>query len=860
MATPFLQEKTRQVLHRQGIRKAALLLAVALTVTLLLAPVFDLVTFATVDEGETIAQDIVVKENVNLVDDRSTQARRTEAAKDFPPIFDHDTRLKARTFMKLANAFEVMRQVLKDRDRERSSWEARVRQNSMDQLMAQSQLALVKAQIQLIQKESRFDKRSGDGATPEEKALAAEKTRFDQTARKALLAEASQAEAQLESQLRKLRREVSQIHADAGQAERLRQDELKNRRADLEAHLNIPIDESVYRALLKAEFSKDVEILVQKLLDPVLDQKIVDSVQNLPLSGGVIQIQNLDTPLLQRFTDLGSVIDLETAKGQVKKNGQSLTMPAGLTNLREAVVNLAVQLLRPTLTENKAETERQRGNLQETVSPVFFNLKKGDVVARTGDRATAQQVEVIKALNRHQIDNPKYPMILGTFFTVLLILILFYQLAKQFSKGKFTTLSRLVLVSILLLFPLLFAKVVLSLVPVLTMVYPIPPPITYNYMLPVALSSMLAGVLLGFEAAILLGFITSLFMTLFLGMGLPYFVFALLGSMAASLPMTHFDTRYALWRQGLKISLIQVPVLLLMALLNQVPLDGLLAMNLVGAFVNGLGVAFLTTTLLPFLETGFDITTNSRLLELSNMNHPALKELSVRAPGTYHHSIVVGNLADSAADGVGANALLVRVAAYYHDLGKMLCPLYFVENQHTKNYHDDLPAQTSARIIISHVRNGLEIAKRYKLGQAITDILEQHHGDGMVRFFFHKAKKESEDMGGGGDVDEMNFRYPGPKPQTKEAGVVMLADITESATRSLKDPSETNIREMVQKQTTRVYTEGQLDESGMTFNDMNYIERTFTKMLLSIHHHRIAYPDLKVARRAMEDEGEHSHP
>jgi len=170
-----------------------------------------------------------------------------------------------------------------------------------------------------------------------------------------------------------------------------------------------------------------------------------------------------------------------------------------------------------------------------------------------------------------------------------------------------------------------------------------------------------------------------------------------------------------------------------------------------------------------------------------------------------------------------------------------------VENQSNRNYHDDLPARTSAQIIIGHVRNGLEIAKRHGLGKAICDILAQHHGTSLVRYFFHKAREEH--AGLDTPVKEEDFHYPGPKPQTKEAGLVMLADITESATRSLEDPSEETIRGMVQKQATRVYSEGQLDESGLTFNDLSFIERTFVRVLQSVHHHRIPYPDLRRAAR-----------
>ena len=177
----------------------------------------------------------------------------------------------------------------------------------------------------------------------------------------------------------------------------------------------------------------------------------------------------------------------------------------------------------------------------------------------------------------------------------------------------------------------------------------------------------------------------------------------------------------------------------------------------------------------------------------------------------------------------------------------MLCPLYFVENQLNKNYHDDLPAKTSTRIIINHVKDGLELAKRHRLGRAITDILAQHHGTSLVRYFYHKAGEEHSELQE--PLEEMEYRYPGPKPQSKEAGLVMVADVTEAATRSLEDPSPESIREMVQKLATSIYTDGQLDESGMTFNDLNFIEKTFTKMLLSIHHHRITYPELKVASK-----------
>jgi hypothetical protein len=613
-------------------------------------------------------------------------------------------------------------------------------------------------------------------------------------------------------------------------------------KTDFEAILAIQLDERTFRALVDMRFSPEVEALVRVLLAPVLDLRIVVSRESLQTQKQAIQIRTLDSAQLERFEGLETVVDVAEVRREIAKSAADLKSPQGLGPAsREAVILLAQRLVRPNLTENKGETERQRQELLKTTSPVYFNLKKGDVVARAGDNATAQQVEIIRALSNYNLENPKYPQIIGTFLIVLLTLGLMYRLIRQRAGPAETRMPRLLLMSILLLVTLGIAQMVLLVVPALTTVYEFIRPSTYSYLIPVALTSMLASILLRFEIAIYLGFAVSLCLAILLGNSLPIFLFGLMGSFVASIPMRRFDTRYALWQQGMRISAVNVVVLGVLTLLDQEPFVWPMLLDFGAAILNGLGAALLTATILPLLERLFDITTSLRLLELSNMNHPALKELAVRAPGTYHHSIVVGNLSESAAEGIRANPLLVRVASYYHDLGKMLCPLYFVENQHQKNYHDDLPAQTSARIIINHVRDGLEISRRYRLGKAITDIIAQHHGDSLVHFFYHKAQEEQGDLGGG--IAEDEFRYPGPRPQTKESGLVMCADVTEAAIRSLDDPSPEEIRQMVQKLTTRIYMEGQLDESGMTFNDLNFIEKTFTKMLLSIHHHRISYPD-----------------
>ncbi len=235
----------------------------------------------------------------------------------------------------------------------------------------------------------------------------------------------------------------------------------------------------------------------------------------------------------------------------------------------------------------------------------------------------------------------------------------------------------------------------------------------------------------------------------------------------------------------------------------------------------------------------FGYTTDIKLLELANLERPILRKLMLEAPGTYHHSVIVGSLGEAAAATIGANPLLAKVSGYYHDVGKIKKPLYFIENQIAcKNKHDKLAPSMSSLILTSHVRDGVEIAKRYRLGKAIVDIIQQHHGTSLIVYFYEKSKK----LKGEDAVNVEHFRYPGPKPQTKEAGLVLLADTVEAASRTLENPTPARIKGLVQKIINDVFLDGQLDECELTLRDLNKIVESFNKILNGIHHHRIEYP------------------
>jgi putative nucleotidyltransferase with HDIG domain len=319
-------------------------------------------------------------------------------------------------------------------------------------------------------------------------------------------------------------------------------------------------------------------------------------------------------------------------------------------------------------------------------------------------------------------------------------------------------------------------------------------------------------------------------------------IYALMGSIIGAHGMRQCSDRGIIYAAGLKISVVN----LAMAIAFQTFSNTLFTMQTIYtaffALVSGVFSAGIVSGSIPVIETLFHYTTDIKLLELANLNSPLLRDLMIKAPGTYHHSVVVGNLVEAAAEAINANPLLARVAAYYHDIGKASKPLYFIENQGgEENRHDKLAPSMSALILISHIKEGAELAREKHLGQPIIDIIRQHHGTGLIKFFYERAKLQA--AGTGQNVEEKDFRYPGPKPQTREAGIVMLADCVEAASRTLVNPTSDRIQGMVQNIINRIFSDGQLDECELTLKNLHEIAKSFNRILNGIFHHRIDYPE-----------------
>ncbi|MEA1948254.1 MAG: HDIG domain-containing protein, partial [Thermodesulfobacteriota bacterium] len=270
------------------------------------------------------------------------------------------------------------------------------------------------------------------------------------------------------------------------------------------------------------------------------------------------------------------------------------------------------------------------------------------------------------------------------------------------------------------------------------------------------------------------------------------------------------------------------------------------------AFAGGVGAGIVTAGITPLVEIAFGYTTDIKLLELANLDQPILRRLMIEAPGTYHHSVVVGTMVEAAASEIGANSLLAKVCGYYHDIGKIKKPLYFIENQTNGiNRHDKLAPSMSSLILISHIKDGVEIARKNKLGQVIIDTIRQSHGTSLISFFYEKAKQ----LKGEDAVNIDNFRYPGPKPQTREAGLVMLADMVEAASRTLANPTPSKIQGLVQNLINKAFSDGQLDDCELTLKDLHKIAKSFYNILSGMYHHRIEYPEKPLLGNGKEKNG-----
>ncbi|MBT8042217.1 MAG: HDIG domain-containing protein [Pontiella sp.] len=496
------------------------------------------------------------------------------------------------------------------------------------------------------------------------------------------------------------------------------------------------------------------------------------------------------------------------------------------------------------MTYDKSGTEELRQAAADAVEPVIQQYAVGTTLVQAGEPATPQtllllQQHELQRKNEQEILEMSFE-ILGSSLLLLAGLIAAAVILRIVNPALIRQPEKILLMVILSLFTLGTAR----LLTYLSVQYALISPSLLSYLVPHALAVLLAGILLGGGAAICVGFWCSFATAVLFEQSFSVFVLGMLITITATSNVRNIHRRASLFRAGICVCGVKVVHVLIIAVLNP-PGTPVLVGQITAGILSGMLATILTLLLIPVFEKLFKITTDITLLELSDMGHPLLQKMAIQAPGTYHHSLMVATLAQNAAEAVGANSLLVRVCAYYHDIGKMAKPEFFTENiQHKENPHDELSPHMSALVISSHVKEGLTLAKRHKLPQPVLDAIEQHHGNGLISYFYHKAKT----MQGDGEttmadvINDSDFRYGGAPAVTPEMAILSLADASEAASRSIEKPTLQKITNMMDDIFAMKIRDGQMDHANLTMAQINVVKQSFIFSLSNMLHGRIPYP------------------
>lgn len=623
--------------------------------------------------------------------------------------------------------------------------------------------------------------------------------------------------------------------------------QLQDRKRAFAEPLGIQVPEEVLSDLEERNFSIEIQDKVVQLLRPIFERGVA------PTRHGHLEDLRHHNVLIRRSgsdpsTDSpreASYLDIEEARKLAV--AQAFEMGSDTREVR-ALAFLASQLLQPNLIFSLDETERLREEALAAVKPVRIQVLKNEMLVREGQRIDREELLKLKANSEGRAHRRLFLVFTTMFAFCVVCTWVVVQVSKEHVPGFRLEVQDMLFLAILLVFLMTIARSGMWMADVVGDNAAVLSGRSLIYAVPLTAGAMLVSIFFGVTVSLIFSLLATTFAGILFGRDFVVFFYFLIGSLVAAHGVTPCRNRMIPIRAGLLVGCTNVALIFLSALLHdQLVLFRVIIHTFFG-FCGGVFAGVLVIGLIPLIEMAFSYTTDTKLLELATMDQPLLQELMVQAPGTYHHSIIVGNMVEAAAKSIGANALLAKVAAYYHDIGKIKKPLYFIENQfECENRHEKLAPSMSSLILISHVKDGIELARQHRLGRRITDIISQHHGKSFISFFYNKAveAREKARSSRGTDLPPINmddYRYPGPKPQTKEAGLVMLADVVEAACRSLTDPTPARIQGMVNRLINNIFIDGQLDECELTLKDLHSIAKHFNQILATVHHKRIEYP------------------
>jgi putative nucleotidyltransferase with HDIG domain len=553
-----------------------------------------------------------------------------------------------------------------------------------------------------------------------------------------------------------------------------------------------------------------------KILMQLTKEQLLEIEDNLSVAVDSVYEKNIEDDNKERLIE---------AREQVSQKLGELKLESNLNSLLTKIVTAQIQ---PNFFYDEEKTEEKKKEVQKNTDKVL--IKKNQTIVKEGEPVTASQIQILTELGLLSENSGKGFLLLYLVLAAFLGVILYIEHNYIYKNHKdiYSNMKMMILINLLNVLSLVIARVV---------------SIGSPYLIPLAWAPMLITLLVNYRVSIFVSTLNAVLIGTVVGFNPAIMILAVLNALLGATVLRKMQQRNDILYASVIILVLSgissfTVGVILSSNMADILLNTLLAV--LGVFISGI----LAIGLLPFLEGTFDIVTTLKLLELSNPNSPLLRKLLMEAPGTYHHSVMVANLAEMAAEEVNADPVITRVGAYYHDVGKVLRPYFFKENQISKeNPHNKINASLSTLIIVSHVKDGIELAKEYKLPKVVQDIIIEHHGTTLVKYFYYTVKNNSEHPE---DVREEDFRYKGPIPSSKESGLIMLADSTEAAVRSISDPTKGKIEEMVNNIIKdKLYT-GQLDNCDLTLKDLDKIRKSFLKSLSGIYHQRIEYPTEKI--------------
>ncbi len=620
------------------------------------------------------------------------------------------------------------------------------------------------------------------------------------------------------------------------------QDLILQKKDEFQKIIGLTVSKGAYKILAKEAFSIEIENLIVRIVTQILDNGVVGSKDLLLLeSEKGITLRNIKTKSEKPVLKLKGFYGLDQAQAMVRIIAQPLLKSQNYS-LRNLIVDFSQELIHPNITLNRSATEERKKEAAAGIKSILYQIKAGEMLLREGDRVTAMHLlKLKKSRPPLKTEKPLLSSLGAGLIMLCLIIAMFIPQFKSLAAGSKDLNKNLLFVSIALISAFLFVRLNTFLISAIAQNPPFQLSTTsIIYGLPMAAGAMTVCLFMGLQVAIPFAVVLATGSAAILQNDFGTFIYFLISCTMGGYWLQSCRERKVFIKAGLKLGLLNVLLVIGMDT-YRADMAGLKLMwDCIFAVIGGLGAGIVTAGLTPLIEIAFDYTTDIKLLELANLERPILRRLMMEAPGTYHHSVVVGSLVEAAADAIGANPLLAKVCGYYHDIGKINKPLYFIENQRDgKNRHDKLAPSMSKTILIAHVKDGVAIARENKLGQVIIDTIRQSHGTSLIKFFYSKACKQSPEN----TINMDDYRYPGPRPQTREAGLVMLADVVEAASRTLENPTPSRIQGLVQTLVNNIFSDGQLDHCELTLKDLHAIAKNFISMLTGIHHHRIEYPE-----------------